>query len=140
MKVKEPETGKPVVRISQINVDSRFMSSYLNDPAFENFNPLRKSANGELIHQELRIPDLEAYERDLLQDGVKQGLTLANLEKALYAAKKVVPEPKVPVIIEKLKYENKDSYVFVFKWDGSHIYVVVIEESTNKVLYSEHCA
>jgi hypothetical protein len=126
-----------VIRNKKVDLERVNLSAYSEDPIFRSFSWGKGRS-------------LTDYETETLQQGKKEGIDPEKLSGALEVAKNKIGSGinKVPVIIETVRYNGTDSYLFAFAWEISmpdmdrlgHIWVMVIEEGSNQVLSSDHCS
>lgn len=124
-----------IIRNKNIELARVNLSAYSDDPDFKGFSLVQGQS-------------LQDYEAETLQQAEKMGIDPEELRGALDAAKNKIGRSinKIPIIIETVRYQGKESFLFAYAWEYlpkveslGHIWVLVIEKGSNQVLFSDHC-
>lgn len=100
-----------------------------------------------------------AYERALIEACKKKGIPENEIEKALKASEDKIglTLTKIPVLIDTGRYQNRDVLILNYRWGMeklwpiikiipqlrekrvSHVWTIIVDIKTNKIVFSEHC-
>jgi hypothetical protein len=124
------------VRNNNIIIERTKISSYSNDPVFENF----KGSDKKPVE----------YEQALIEEAVTLGIDEKKLSNALKKAKQYKNNIKTqyPVIIDTGTYRDKKCFILTFTWESmlpnasqnsvqnlGHVFTVILDEDGNEVAY-----
>lgn len=128
------------VRNNKLIIDTESIHKFWGDPVFMNFKDTGKSPAD--------------YEKSLIEEAEDKGINSAKLLAALKTAKSLKADyiTMYPVIIDTAKYNDKDSFIFIFTWEITklakesktvkplgHTFIVAIEADSKKVIAQVSC-